>query len=133
LTKLLEGQVEPATHLSLALLLVELVWVVRRSLRPLEGQGGVDDLCEELHVALLLLADHDEVLEVEVDDHHGCWSGAVAAMQRGARVRRGDEESEMRGRGEREGERERAEEEEEEDREKETHRWWDHKAGRWRA
>ena len=55
--------------LTLALLLLELVGVVAGAARLVEGVARLHDLDVELDVLGLLLADHDRVVQVEVDDH----------------------------------------------------------------
>mmetsp|Transcript_3937 Transcript_3937/g.10266 ORF Transcript_3937/g.10266 Transcript_3937/m.10266 type:complete len:714 (-) Transcript_3937:1301-3442(-) len=69
LRELLELLVHAVAVHALALLLLEFVGVVAGAAGRVERVGGLHDLDVELHVLGLTLADHDRVVQVEVDQH----------------------------------------------------------------
>ena len=70
---------------ALPLLLLELVGVVPAAPRVVERLGGVHRLDVELDVRRLLLADHDRVAQVEVDDHEDLLLRRLEGRARGRR------------------------------------------------
>mmetsp|Transcript_26525 Transcript_26525/g.71059 ORF Transcript_26525/g.71059 Transcript_26525/m.71059 type:complete len:307 (-) Transcript_26525:1785-2705(-) len=71
--------VQSLAHLTLTLLGLQLVRVVHRR-ASVEGLARLHDLGEKLNVLRLLLAHHDRVLEVKVDDDHDL---ALARLEEG--------------------------------------------------
>ena len=69
LTEFLESFVQLLSELSLSLLFVHLVWIVSTT-STINLFTSLNNFSEELNIFVLLLSDHDWILEMEMDQDH---------------------------------------------------------------